>query len=176
MPLHLRHARVDDVPALAALELRAAERFAQVPGFAFVADLGVRSPEEHAAARETGLALVAMIDADPAGFALVVPIDGHAHLLELDVDLDRQGQGLGRALLSEVEAWARASGYRELTLTTFVEPSWNAPFYARQGWAAFEVHDSRVELREVLADEGRAGIDRRPRVAMRKALCADATS
>lgn len=63
------------------------------------------------------------------------------------------GQGVGRRLLRQVIDAARQMGGRELTLTTFAEVPWNAPFYARIG---FEVVDEGLldaRLRGILAKE-----------------------
>jgi hypothetical protein len=42
---------------------------------------------------------------------------------------------LGRALLAALERLARARGVAALTLTTDRTLPWNAPFYARRGFA-----------------------------------------
>ena len=60
---------------------------------------------------------------------------------------------------------ARARGYAELTLTTYADVPWNAPFYAARGFAV--VDDPAPYLQRQRAHEQEQGYDRHgPRVAM----------
>ena len=114
----IRDAIEADVPLLAGIEARAAARFAEV-GLPSAASLPLL-----------------VDDADVAvGFALMEACsDGDAHLLELDVKPAHGGRGIGRALISASVDWAFARGLRRLTLTTFRDIPFNAPFYARVGF------------------------------------------
>ncbi|TGV42629.1 N-acetyltransferase, partial [Mesorhizobium sp. M2D.F.Ca.ET.160.01.1.1] len=74
----------------------------------------------------------------PVGF-LSAGIEGDAlHISELDVRLDRQGSGIGRALLERAVADARRRGLVAVTLTTFRAVAWNAPFYRKFGFRILE--------------------------------------
>ncbi|ANE45763.1 hypothetical protein SY83_04995 [Paenibacillus swuensis] len=66
----------------------------------------------------------------------------NVHLLA--VDLNYRGNGLGAALLKEIEARARLAGCKVSELTTM---SWQAPhFYQKQGYAIFgEIKNCPVE-------------------------------
>lgn len=165
-----RVARVDDVPLLQAIERDAARRYGELPETLFCVDLGVRDEQEHRQARENGLAFVVEISEVPVGFILVVPRDGQAHILEIAIAQAQQGRGYGRELIATAEARAAVAGAREMTLTTFLEVPWNAPFYERIGYEAFEIGPDRPELAELVAEERRLGIHRAKRVAMRKKL------
>ena len=60
---------------------------------------------------------------------------GTAWLDQLSV-LDRwQGRGFGAALIDRTAAAARALGFDTLYLSTYRDVPWNAPFYARRGFA-----------------------------------------
>jgi len=166
----IRAASAADVATLQAVELDAARVFDVDQATRFCIDLPARDEAEHASARESGLALVGGIDGASAGFILSVLKDGHAHLLELAVARPHQGRGLGTRLILAFEAWAVAEGLSEATLTTFRDVTWNAPFYERLQYEAFEPEDDRPELLELIADEKRAGFHLAPRVAMRKCL------
>jgi hypothetical protein len=81
-----------------------------------------------------------------------------------------QGLGIGRALIAAAEAQAAADGHAEVTLTTYLEVPWNAPFYRRLGFADFVPGPDRPDLLKVQADEAAWGFARWPRGAMRKPL------
>lgn len=166
----MRPAEIGDVAALQAIEHDAARRYAAHDATRFCIDLPDRTDDEHRRAREGGLALLGEVAGARIGFILALPMDGRAHILELAVALDQQGRGYGRVLITAAEAWAAAKGFSEMTLTTFRDLPWNAPFYARLGYDAFDVGPGRTELDALIADEIAAGVHRAPRVAMRKIL------
>ncbi|MEK6975262.1 MAG: N-acetyltransferase [Candidatus Thermoplasmatota archaeon] len=69
------------------------------------------------------------------GFALAQSGDAEGHLLALAVDSQRRGQGIGRALLSDVREQMRRKGAMRLTLDVRWDDSGARLFYARQGFA-----------------------------------------
>jgi GNAT superfamily N-acetyltransferase len=103
------------------------------------------------------------------GFVLVGETDGRAHIDELAVLPGQMRKGYGAALLESACEWARAQGYAEISLTTYEEVPWNAPFYARHGFAQFEPDGpDLIAQREW---EAAAGLDAvGPRIAMLRAL------
>jgi GNAT superfamily N-acetyltransferase len=108
--------------------------------------------------------------AKPVGFAVAIDIDAGAHLHEMDVLPQHGRKGLGRALALRVAEWARAAGFDSLTLTTFRHIPWNGPFYARLGFREIPENDLGPELRELLAEEAKNGLDASKRMAMRLLL------
>jgi GNAT superfamily N-acetyltransferase len=104
------------------------------------------------------------------GFLAATCIDQIMHVDELDVELDRQGQGLGRRLMQAAIAWARGRGLTGVTLTTFRDVRWNAPFYASLGFMEVAPHALCPRLGAILAREARIGLDPTQRCAMRLAL------
>jgi GNAT superfamily N-acetyltransferase len=139
----IRLATPEDVPALPEIE--------RVCGLLFkthTADLGIpdevyenpNSVETFAAAQTAGrLWVSAASGGEIVGFALVMDIEGYAHLDELDVLPLHGDRGIGSALLAGVCSWAKDTGYPAVTLRTFRDVQWNAPFYQRRG---FRVVDS----------------------------------
>ncbi|MBY0423931.1 MAG: GNAT family N-acetyltransferase [Parvularculaceae bacterium] len=168
----IRSATPADIPAMQAAERRANATFRAV-GYDFVADGPIRDEGEHLRVQRDGAAFVAEIGGEVAGFALALPIDGEAHLLEIDVDPAFQKRGIGRRLIGAVEAFARSRTSPAITLTTYRDVAWNAPFYAALGWSTFKPGPERVGLAAVMAEEAAHGFDARPRVAMRKVLHGD---
>ncbi len=163
----IRDANERDVPLLAGIEARAASRFADV-GLPAAAALPLHDPSALLVAAGEKRLLVAVDHEDVAvGFALLeAHPDGDAHLLELDVEPTHGGKGLGRALLAASADWARSRGLRRLTLTTFRDIPFNAPFYTRVGFRALAPEEAGPRLGTILETEVRLGVALSPRVAM----------
>lgn len=105
----------------------------------------------------------------PVGFARLEEIDGQAHLEQLSVHPDAAGAGLGRALVQAALHWAREQGYAAMTLTTFADVPFNAPFYARCGFEVVRYPEGG--LAGVRQHETALGLDALgKRVAMRARL------
>ena len=102
------------------------------------------------------------------GFACARFEDQALHLHEVSVRREAQGQGVGRKLLQQVADAARHAGARELTLTTFADVPWNAPFYARLGFEVIDEGLLDARLQQILADERAHGLA--GRCAMRLGL------
>ncbi|WP_433419201.1 GNAT family N-acetyltransferase [Microtetraspora malaysiensis] len=105
----------------------------------------------------------------PVGFALLGQVDGSTHLDQLAVDPDHQGQGVGTRLIEAVcdAAAAMSDG---ITLTTFRDVPWNAPWYARRGFEVLPPESWGPELRALVEHERALGLEIAPRVVMRKVL------
>lgn len=59
---------------------------------------------------------------------------GVAAAHQFAVDPDRQGEGVGRMLLEQVEQWARVGGYQELALDTAEQATHLVDMYGRLGY------------------------------------------
>lgn len=107
----------------------------------------------------------------PVGFVVVEEVDGLAHVREHAVLPGWMGRGLGRDLLERACAWAARAGYPAITLTAFADVTWNAPFYARHGFAVLEDAELTPGLAARREAERAAGLDEAgPRVVMRREL------
>ncbi len=105
----------------------------------------------------------------PVAFVQIEEVGGVAHVQELAVLPSHMRQGVGSALLDAACAWARDAGYRAITLTTYAEVPWNAPFYAARGFVEVtELTPELAELRDWERDIGLDGVGRR--MAMRREL------
>lgn len=119
-------------------------------------------------ALEAGLLWVARAPGDGVvGFALVELLAGTPHLEEIDVHPAHGRRGVGRALVDAVLRWARSAGHASLTLTTFRDVPWNAPFYARIGFRSLERSELTPELDAIVREEAARGFDPGRRVVMR---------
>lgn len=104
------------------------------------------------------------------GFAHLVWIDGHGHLEELDVEPEFGRRGIGRRLALAACDWARAHGSDRITLSTFRDVPWNAPFYANLGFEAIPDSDLSSALQKLRSHEARSGLDSEKRVMMCRML------
>ncbi|HHA1898095.1 GNAT family N-acetyltransferase [Enterobacter cloacae] len=164
----VRPTRPSDVTALPAIERAAGERFRDYPELAWLAEGDVISAEQHLDYAERGLSWLALANDQPVGFILAELHVSSLFIVELSVHLDWQGKGIGRRLIACVADQARKRGLASLTLTTFRDVPWNAPFYARLG---FEMITTLTpELREKREEEMAHGLAYDARCAMRLPL------
>lgn len=168
MTLRIRPTTLNDIAALPAIERAAAGRFRDFPALAWLADGEVISAEQHLDYVERGLSWLALANDQPVGFILAEAHPSSLFIVELSVDLDWQGKGIGRQLIARVADHARNRGMTALTLTTFRDVPWNAPFYARLGFDY--VTELTPELRQKREDETAHGLAFDSRCAMRLPL------
>jgi GNAT superfamily N-acetyltransferase len=167
VPVPIRAARTDDGPDAREIERLAGARFHEV-GMEAVADAEPPSLEVLSRYAAAGRSWVAGDESDRAvGFVFVDVVDGAAHIEQISVRPDRQGEGVARALIDRVRVWASASGMSAITLTTFADVPWNGPLYAHLGFAALGEDEIGTELRSVRDAEARHGLDPTQRVCMR---------
>lgn len=118
-----------------------------------------------------GRAWVVVDEVDrPVGYLIAEWVDGLVHIEQVSVDPAYAGRGLGRDLITHVADWARSCGSAALTLTTFAEVAWNAPYYERLGFRRLADSELTPGLREIRAEEAAHGLDRWPRLTMRRDL------
>lgn len=182
--MRIRTARSTDLALLQDIERAAGEPFRAL-GMAAVADDAPPPLDLLDAYRADGRARVVTGDDDrPLGYLLVDRVDGCAHVEQVSVHPSAARRGLGRALIDDAERWAVREGLEALTLTTFRDVPWNAPYYARLGFRVLDGSgpgrpDGRDSarpnesgltegLRAIRAAEARHGLDRWPRVCMRR--------
>ena len=168
MEITFRPTTAHDVASLPAIERAAGQRFRAWPELAWLADGDVISVEQHRDYVEQGLSWLALANDRPVGFILTEAHSSSLFIVELSVDLDWQGKGIGRQLISRAADHARRLGLASLTLTTFRDVPWNAPFYAKLGFEY--VTELTPELREKREEETAHGLAYETRCAMRLPL------
>ncbi|MGI8762225.1 MAG: GNAT family N-acetyltransferase [Jatrophihabitantaceae bacterium] len=159
--LDIRVAEPQDLPLLAEIDSRAESLFRvaglELPPIPFPVD------EMHEAL------VVFVAGRPPVGFVRVDEVDGLAHVEELAVVPGRMRQGLGTGLLEAGCAWAAEHGYPAITLITYADVPWNAPFYAARGF--HEVREHTPEIVELRDWERAVGLDGLGyRIVMRREL------
>jgi GNAT superfamily N-acetyltransferase len=164
----IRAARPDDLPALRELERVAGAPFRDL-GMTAVADDEPSSIADLAGFQEKGRAWVVANDNDkPVAYLLLDVVDGNAHVEQISVHPDHARQGLGRKLLETADAWAAQHGLPALTLTTYRDVPWNAPYYERLGFRVLTEAQMTAGLRSIRAHEAARGLALWPRVTMRR--------
>lgn len=106
----------------------------------------------------------------PLGYVLADPVDDALHIEQVSVDPAAARRGIGRDLIAHLAALAARRGMTALTLTTFTDVPWNAPYYARIGFRVLAEGELTDGLRAIRAEEAQHGLDRWPRVCMRREL------
>lgn len=152
----IRPARADDVARLETIENEAdrllIDRFG--PGSWFPAAPGATRTAQ------PGFLLIAAEEpgGDAVGFAHVLQVDGGAHLEQLSVLPAVGRRGHGRALVEAAMVEAARRGHDRVTLRTFADIPWNAPFYASCGFV--ETEPDTAFLLGLVHAETRMGLDR----------------
>jgi GNAT superfamily N-acetyltransferase len=162
----LRLARPDDAEAMPAVERAAAAAFAGRPGLERLDLTRTRTPADFARLIRKGHCLVAHVGERMAGFLAAEPFSRELHIWEMDVLPAFQRRGIGAGLVRAAMIDARNTGFRALTLTTFREVAWNAPFYARLGFEEVTALDAHPRLAGELANEIDDGLPAEHRCAM----------
>jgi GNAT superfamily N-acetyltransferase len=107
----------------------------------------------------------------PYGFVQVLEWHGDSHLDQISVRPQWQRQGIGTALIQAAARETARNGHREMTLMTYLDVPWNAPYYRRLGFRSIE---PRSPL-EVAAGKLEYGIGL-PRYGTRTLMVAGVTS
>jgi GNAT superfamily N-acetyltransferase len=157
MEMTIRAAEGRDLPLLPAIE---------ASGDAMFAGRGIVFPPGPTVIEQLdGQARVLVLGDPPIGFAALSDLDGGPYLEQISIHAARAGQGLGRLLLQS--ALEEADG--ALTLLTFRDVPWNAPWYARFGFTELPQAAWGPHLRARWQAEIDAGLhELGPRLAMRR--------
>ncbi len=161
----IRLAREEDLPSLREIERSAAQLFASTD-YAFLIQAEPTSLDSLRKQQREGLVWVATDHRQPVGFAVVRIVDETAYLQELDVHPAHGQRGLGRRLIQMACQWTRDAGYSAMTLSTFQDIPWNAPFYERLGFRTLSEAELSPGLKEVRMKEALAGLPIERRVCM----------
>ncbi|MFJ8667072.1 GNAT family N-acetyltransferase [Streptomyces sp. NPDC093600] len=170
--MRIRVAAPAELLLLQDIERAAGEPFRSL-GMAVIADDEPLPLDILDAYRRDGRAWVAVnTDDRPVGYLLTDTVDGAAHIEQVSVHPAAARRGIGRSLIEHLAAGAVRQGLAALTLTTFIEVPWNAPYYTRLGFRALDEADPGLTagLRAIQRAEAAHGLATWPRVCMRREL------
>ncbi len=166
----LRDARPDDAEVVQAIEVAAAGVFETIG----MGDMGLDEPSDLADIAQNiaaGEVIVACDTADaPLAAVTYREVDGHLYIAEIDVLPGCARRGIGAALLDEVSRRAQARSLRGLTISTFRDVPWNAPYYRRLGFTDIPDEQLSEPLLTIRAEHIERGLDEGRRTFMQRLL------
>ncbi|MBC7761921.1 MAG: GNAT family N-acetyltransferase [Candidatus Saccharibacteria bacterium] len=110
--------------------------------------------------------LCGSLTARSVAYLLLEQVDGAAHIEQVTVHPDHARQRIGAQLIAVADSWAWERGLPAVTLTTFRDVPWNAPYYERLGFRAFLPRDWGTAMGARMDSEASRGLQAWPRVAM----------
>jgi len=164
----IRDAQAAELPLLQDIDVATGQMFRDI-GMPEVAEYGPWTLTDLEHSRVAGLLWVIPGDAgQPVAFLMGNLVDGCLHVEQLSVDPGSARRGLGRALLEHAAQRAAAGAVPALTLTTYAHVPWNAPYYVRCGFRILDDAEVTAGLWAIRQQEAAIGLDRWPRVCMRR--------
>lgn len=164
----LRLALPSEIPLIREIERASAQRFI---GLMDALAEDEPTPAHSLAARIATDGLLVAIDTDaPVAFVMFRTVEDGLYIEQIDVLPDFAGRRIGAALLDAVTERARRLGLKRLTLSTFRDVAWNAPWYRRLGFAEIADRALTPELVEIRRQHLARGLDESQRVFMERAV------
>ncbi|MFL0355630.1 GNAT family N-acetyltransferase [Erythrobacter sp. GH1-10] len=142
----LRLARPEDAEAFHTVEEDAARLLADEPSLAGLPIPPSNSADEYRAMIAQRHCLTAVSGDEVIGFAATRRHGRELHLHELSVATAFQRKRIGATLLNALKIDGRNAGVRAITLHTFRDVPWNAPFYSRHGFEIIKDLDAYPRL------------------------------
>ncbi|MGI8448584.1 MAG: GNAT family N-acetyltransferase [Streptosporangiaceae bacterium] len=166
--MRIRAACAAELPALRDIERAAGEAFRDI-AMPEIADDEPFSLDELTAYQQAGRAWVAIgQNGRLVAYLVAGLVDGNLHVDQVSVHPDSARRGVGRAMLEHAAGRAATGGLPALTLTTFTEVPWNAPYYEHCGFRRLAEAEITPGLREIRRREAEHGLGRWPRACMRR--------
>jgi predicted N-acetyltransferase YhbS len=166
----IRPIRIEELPLLAQIERSAAVLFLDT-SYAFVVDAEPLQLDFVRQQFQAGWVWVAVdLYQIVVGYAIAREVDGTLYLQQLDVAPEHGRRGIGSALVEVVCDRAKQQGYQIVSLSTFRDIPWNAPFYFKLGFRPIDEADLTDGFQQIGIQEAKAGLPRSARVVMFRLL------
>ena len=162
----IRLAHRDDLSQIQQIEIASGQLFREV-GLDDVADHDPDDIETLSDYVDRQQIWVATGPADaPMGFIMTKILDGKMYIAEVSVHPDHGKKGLGRALMGHAVEQAAKHGCQKVTLSTFRQVPWNAPFYEKLGFVEVSCTELGADHIAIQEAEQEIGLDMAQRVFM----------
>ena len=162
----IREAQAADLTEMITIERVAGEAFRHV-GMASIADDPPATVDELTAFLKSGKAWVFSDRSGAAvAYLLAERLDDRAHIEQVSVHPKNSRRGIGAALIEKASRWSVESDLNGLSLTTFTNVPWNAPYYTRLGFAELPEIEWSAGIRHRVTVERSHGLHEWPRVVM----------
>ncbi len=164
----IRFAHVEELPLLSRIEQSAARLFFDTP-YAFLVNDDPLSLDFVQQQFQAGRVWVA-VDCDEiaVGYAIAREVDETLYLQQIDVEPEHGRRGIGSALVTTVCDWARQQGYGIVSLSTFRDLPWNAPFYSKLGFHPVDEAELTTGFQQIRLKELAAGLPVGDRIIMHR--------
>ena len=163
--MRLRAATTSEIERVRQIERASASRFVGTARAALADD----EPTDGATLTQriaAGGLLVAEQDEEVVAFVMFRAVEGCGYIEQIDVLPSHERRGIGARLIEAVAEVARGRGWPALTLSTFKDVPFNAPYYRRLGFA--DVEALTPVMAEIRAEHEARGLDESARVFMRR--------
>lgn len=167
--IRIRLASADEIHKVAPVEQAAAEMFREI-GMIDVADDAPIAEKVLLAAIEDQRLWVAVEYGVLKAYLLGTFLPKSLHIDQVTVHPDAARRGLGALMIESVSADPRAKKLGMLTLTSFANVPWNAPYYERIGFLDIAESDWPEGIAEKVAFEQEHGLCNYPRVVMQRLI------
>jgi GNAT superfamily N-acetyltransferase len=154
----IRAARVEELPLLAQIEQSAASLFLDTP-YAWLANAESLPLAFVQQQFQAGWVSVAVdLDQTVVGAAIAREVDDTLYLQQIDVIPAHGRRGIGSALVKAIFERAKQQGYSIVSLSTFRDLPWNAPFYSKLGFHILDESDLTAGFQQIRLQECEAGL------------------
>lgn len=148
----IRPGTAADFSAIDQIGITAVERFNSIPELSHLKNVVGLTHDKLQQWLTDGKVFIVEDTTKPVGFASAFPKDDVLYVNEVVVDLSCQGKGIGGLLVNAILNWARERKKNEgktskVSLMTYAEVPWNAPWYRKFGFK--EVDAATVGPRHV---------------------------
>lgn len=161
----IRSARVEELPLLSQIEDSAARLFLDTP-YAFLVNDEPLSLDFVQQQFQAERVWVAVDCHEIIGYAIAREVDNTLYLQQIDVAPEHGRRGIGSALVKTVCDWAQQQSYGIVSLSTFRDIPWNAPFYSKLGFRALDEAELTTGFQQIRIKELAAGLPISQRVVM----------
>ncbi|MBT9471467.1 MAG: GNAT family N-acetyltransferase [Pseudomonadota bacterium] len=165
--LRLRAATRSEIEHVREIERASATRFLGTARAA-LADDDPTDAQTLAQRIDSGGLLVAEDERRAVAFVMFREVEGCGYIEQIDVLPSHARRGIGAALMEAVAELGRARGWPALTLSTFKDVPFNAPYYRRLGFV--DVETLTPGMAQIRAEHEARGLDERARVFMRREI------